>query len=106
MPAGPSRRPRYWPPMRSQLGKDSLSLAMGNSQSGGSSAADGSGAAPDWASLLGSELVCVLTCPGAVLIATKRTSAGRAFVFIEITEKDEANRSQRLFTALHLYSGD
>src|ERR1700758_5384653 len=84
MPIGPSRRSRYWPPKRSQPGKRSSSMATGNSQSGESSAADGSGAAPDWTPVLGAELVWALTSPGVALIPTKRTSAGRAFVFIEI----------------------
>src|SRR6266403_2697543 len=81
MPDGPSRRLRYWPPMRSQRGKDSSSWATGNSHVGPAGAL---GAAPDWAAVLGSELVWVLTCPGAVLTPTKRRSDIRAFILIEI----------------------
>src|ERR1035437_9079265 len=34
MPVGPSKRSRYSPPMRSQVGEDSSSFSIGNSQDG------------------------------------------------------------------------
>src|SRR5580704_9202024 len=82
MPDGPSTRLRYSPPIRSQPGKWSLSSTTGNSHTGVSAAVDGSRAAPD--AVVESELVWALTHPEVMLKPTKRTSARRAFVLIEI----------------------
>src|SRR6266404_3070359 len=84
MPIGPSKRLRYWPPKRNQLGKCLLSSAIGNSQYGESSFAFGSGAELDWAAAFGSELVWASTSAGVVLILTKRASISRSVVLIEI----------------------
>src|ERR1700724_2440902 len=82
MPDGPSTRLRYSPPIRSQPGKWSLSSTTGKSHTGVSAAVDGARAALD--AVVESELVWALTHPGVMLKPTKRTSARRAFVLIEI----------------------
>jgi hypothetical protein len=66
--------------MRSQSGKVSSSLAMGNNQSSELSAAFGSGAALAWA-VLEPEFVWALSRPGALLKPGKRSS-NRIFVLI------------------------